>query len=64
MAHCQWTLKNYNNSLLAPKLSGVDLGFFRYICEHTKIATSQILVKNSKQNRVFQIKEVDGVGHD
>ena len=29
--HCQWTLIIHINSRLAPELSGIDPGFFRYI---------------------------------
>ena len=37
MDHCQWTLIIYMNLRLAPKLPGIDPGFFRYICGHTEI---------------------------
>jgi hypothetical protein len=40
MAHCEWTLISHSNSRLAPKLSGKNPGFFRYICGHRGISTS------------------------
>ena len=43
--HCQWTLIVHNNSRLALISSGIDPGFFIYICERTRISTSQIRVE-------------------
>lgn len=44
MAHYQWTLIIHNNLWLAPKLTEIDHGFFKYISQSTIISTLQIRI--------------------
>ena len=43
-AQCQWTFIIYYNLRIAPNVSRIDPGFFKYICERIEISTSQIRV--------------------
>ena len=44
MAHCQWPLIIHNNLIVAPKLTGIDPGFFRYTCRRRNYWTSWVQV--------------------
>ena len=53
MAYCQWTLIIYNNLRCTPKHSGMNPGYFRYVCGCTKISTLQIcVVLGNKEQKV------------
>ena len=58
ITHWQWTLINHNNSRLAPKLSGIDPGFIRYICRNKNFNLKNLNSIRKKITKSNQIRPI------